>query len=158
MKWCFHFVTPSTFSKSLPQVGGVMSEKCFRQLKLRMVIVSLYGLLFTIINCCTFLFMLDCKTKPEAISPLNSIREDTEDNAFFDANSVMPTLVDVDAVGEAQPRSPEGEVESKKILSVSETIVRFLLMVSLIDFIKRHLRGFSQNKLLKFQKHADEPR
>jgi hypothetical protein len=102
--------------------------------------------------------MLDCNTKPEAMSPLNSIREDTEDTVFFDANPVIPTLVDIDAVGETQPRSPAGEEESKKILSVSETIVRFLLMVSFIDFIKRHLSGFSQNKLLQFPKQADEPR
>jgi hypothetical protein len=97
--------------------------------------------------------------KPEAISPLNSIREeDTEDYVFFDANPFMPSLVENDAVGESQPRGPEGEEESTKILSLSETIMRFLLMLSLFDFIKRHLSELSQKKLLKFQKYEDEHR
>lgn len=89
---------------------------------------------------------------------MNSIREDTEDNVFFDANPFRPSLGGDDAVGESQPREPEGEEERTKILSLSETIMRFLLMLSLFDFLKRHLNKLSQKKLLKFQKHEDEHR
>ncbi len=78
-----------------------------------------------------------------------------ENNEFFDTEPSL--LVETNNEdGEAPLPDPEGEKESVKGLSISETIMRFLLMISFFDFIKKHLSDLSPKKLLKSHRHEDE--